>query len=101
MFKNNTLFKFSIINNLFQNLFREFWTLGGIYIIWIVMHYICAHSYVYWCTPASIEGFISTPFLVMMPHCQAMRWCITNGADAIHTMWIIIGSWGVAKLIQV
>jgi len=97
----NSGITFSIFNNLFRNLFQEFWTLGGIYIIWIFIHYISAHCYVYWCTPASIGGVISTPFLVMMPHCQAMRWCIVSGADAINTMWIVIGSWGVAKLIKI
>ena len=73
--------------------------LCGIYIIWIFLHYISAHLYIYLCNRLSIIGFITSPFLVPALHCQALRWVVANGAMNINTMWKTIGMWLVTKLI--
>ena len=78
---------------------RFIFELCGIYIIWIFLHYISAHLYVYLCNPLSIVGFITSPFLVPALHCQALRWTITNGANNINVMWMTIGTWLISKLI--
>jgi hypothetical protein len=65
----------------------------GIYIVWIFIHYLSAHLYVYLCVPATIIGFILSPFLVPSPHCQALRWAIYNGGNSIIAMWVLLGAW--------
>lgn len=36
----------------------------GIYLLWIILHYACSHLYVYYCTPMSFVGFITSPVVV-------------------------------------
>jgi hypothetical protein len=68
-------------------------SVSAIYIAWIVLHYMSSHLYVSWCVPATIIGFITAPFLVPAPHCQALRWCIYTGGERIFAMWVMIGTW--------
>ena len=65
----------------------------GIYVVWIVIHYVPAHMYTYWCVPATFFGFLAAPFLVPAPHCQALRWAIYNGGNSIIAMWFLLGAW--------
>jgi|TARA_B110000967_G_C18838127_1_gene537895 hypothetical protein len=67
--------------------------ISAIYVVWIVLHYTSSHLYVRWCVPATIAGFITAPFLVPAPHCQALRWSIYTGGERIFAMWVLIGSW--------
>jgi len=67
--------------------------ISGIYIIWIILHYISSHLYIYWCVPGTILGFIIAPFIVPAPHCQALRWAIYNGGNTIIAMWLLLGAW--------
>jgi hypothetical protein len=85
--------------SMFLQKFKFIYELCGIYIIWIFLHYISAHLYVYSCNPLSIVGFITSPFLVPALHCKALRWIITNGAVNINAMWMTLGTWIVTKLI--
>lgn len=71
---------------------------AGIYILWIFMHFISAHLYVYYCTHYSLQGFILSPILVSAPHCRALRWVIYNGTQSIDSMWIVFGAWLCSKL---
>ena len=73
----------------------------GIYVLWVLLHYICSHLYVYYCTPASFVGFITSPMLVPLPHCQAFRWIIYNGGNSITNMWIILGLWITKYLVVI
>jgi hypothetical protein len=66
---------------------------SGIYILWIGLHYFSAHLYVKFCVPNSIIGFIMSPFMIMTPHCQGLRWIVYNAANIINHMWILIGAW--------
>ena len=82
------------------NILTHIWRLIGIYLIWIALHYFASWGYAHWCTPWGVIGFVMTPFFVASPHCYAMRWCITNGAETITTMWLILGTWFVTKLVS-
>jgi hypothetical protein len=73
--------------------------LCGIYLVWIVLHYISSHLYVTWCTPLTIGGFLLSPFVVPAPHCQAFRWVIVNGSNSITTMWVTLGTWIAKKIV--
>ena len=73
--------------------------LCGIYVVWIILHYICAHLYVSWCAPLTFGGFLLSPFVVPAPHCQAFRWVIANGSNSITTMWCTLGTWVAKKIV--
>ena len=64
----------------------------AIYILWILLHYIALHLYIHFCAPLSVWGFL-------MPHCQALRWTIYTGANAINSMWAVLGVWLCSKLV--
>ena len=64
-----------------------------IYIMWIFAHYIASHMYIWFCVPATLIGFITAPFLIPAPHCQAIRWTIYTGGEKILAMWVLIGTW--------
>jgi hypothetical protein len=66
---------------------------SGIYLLWISLHYFSAHLYVKFCVPNTIFGFIMSPFMIMTPHCQGLRWIVYNAANVINNMWILIGAW--------
>lgn len=71
---------------------------GGIFIMWIVLHYIAANLYARYCAEYSLFGLIKSIFIAEAPHCMAMRWMIYHGGAAIHTMWVSIGIWFTGKL---
>jgi len=66
---------------------------SGVYLLWICLHYFSAHLYVKFCVPSTIIGFIMSPFMIMTPHCQGLRWIVYNAANIINHMWILIGAW--------
>jgi hypothetical protein len=66
---------------------------GGIYLLWIFLHYLASHLYVKLCVPNTIFGFVMSPFMTATPHCQGLRWVIYNSANMINNMWIVLGSW--------
>ena len=72
--------------------------LFGIYVAWISLHYFAAHLYTTFCVPLTYIGFITSPFVVPTPHCQAFRWVISNGSTHINAMWMAFGTWWVRKL---
>lgn len=66
---------------------------SAIYLLWICLHYFSAHLYVKFCVPNTILGFIMSPFMVMTPHCQGLRWIVYSAANIINNMWMVIGAW--------
>jgi hypothetical protein len=66
---------------------------SSIYLLWICLHYFSAHLYVKFCVPNTMTGFIMSPFLIMTPHCQGLRWIVYNAANIINNMWLLIGTW--------
>lgn len=82
-----------------KNTFKYIWQVAGIYILWIFIHYISSHLYIYFCTPYSFLGFLTAPLLVASPHCSGLRWCIFHGAQTITSMWIVFGSWLITLLV--
>ena len=68
----------------------------GIYIVWVGIHYIAAHLYVYWCVPATLAGIFMSPFIVPASHCYALRWAVYHGGNSINSMWTTIGVWLLA-----
>jgi len=71
----------------------------GIYLVWIILHYISCHLYVYFCVPNTIIGFLMSPFMTATPHCLGLRWIIYNAANMINNMWLILGTWVCSTLL--
>ena len=83
------------------NIIKQVWMVGGIYIIWVCLHFAASHLYTHFCTPLTWAGFVLSPFLVASPHCHALRWCIDNGGNAISTMWVVFGTWLATRFLYV
>jgi hypothetical protein len=66
---------------------------SSIYLLWICLHYFSAHLYVKFCVPDTMVGFFMSPFVIMTPHCQGLRWIVYNAANIINNMWLLIGAW--------
>jgi hypothetical protein len=84
----------------FEGLKKFIFDVAGIYILWIVIHFICANLYPRFCAELSILGFIKSIFVAEAPHCVAMRWVIHNGGNVIHTMWLAIAVWLTGKFLS-
>ena len=76
-----------------KSLLKQCWKVSGIYLIWATLHYSSSHLYTKFCTPLTIAGFAASPFLITAPHCYGFRWCINHGADALSSMWVVLGTW--------
>ena len=83
-----------MLSNVYQNCAH----LGIMYLMWISIHYTSSHLYTNYCTPMSITGYVLSPFLVNTPPCQGLRWGIVHGAEAINSMWLLLGTWFASKL---
>jgi hypothetical protein len=66
---------------------------SGIYLVWVILHYLASHLYIQICVPNTIIGFLMSPFMTATPHCQALRWVVFNGANMINNMWVVLGTW--------
>lgn len=69
------------------------WEASSVYIFWIFMHYATAHLYPYFCAQLSLTGALTSPFLVMTPHCKAIHWTMQTSTHAIENMWVVLGTW--------
>jgi len=74
---------------------------SGIYILWIILHFIASHLYTRFCVPNSVVGFFMSPFLTATPHCQGLRWIIYNAANVINNMWLVLGAWICSTLLVI
>lgn len=75
------------------------WKCSSVYFFWIGVHYLSAHAYPYFCADLSMIGMVSSPFLVVAPHCKALSWLQQTSSLAIHNMWIVLGSWLATQLV--
>ena len=70
----------------------------GIYICYIVCHYLASHLYTEFCVPSTFMGLVQSPFAAVLPHCQTLRWIIYNGGNTLRLMWTILGAWLILKV---
>jgi hypothetical protein len=97
---NSNLFFYNVIETIFNYIYKIIKFIihiSGIYILWIGLHYFASHLYTNLCTPNTIIGFLTAPFLTTTPHCQGLRWVVYNGANFINNMWVVFGTWLCSK----
>jgi hypothetical protein len=71
----------------------------GIFILWIVLHYVASNIYPVLCCELSLVGLIKSIFMTQTPQCVALRWLIYNGGSVINSMWMTLGLWLSSKLV--
>jgi hypothetical protein len=81
-------------------IFAKLYSILGYYIMWILLHYVAAHLYPTYCVPLTVMGFILSPFMASAPHCIAIRWLITEGSNVIVTMWVVLGTYAVERMLR-
>ena len=82
------------------SIFAKLYSILGYYIMWILLHYVAAHLYPTYCVPLTVMGFILSPFMASAPHCIAIRWLITEGSNVIVTMWVVLGTYAVERMLR-
>ena len=78
--------------------FLKIFKLISIYLCYIIFHYLASHLYIDFCVPSTIIGFIQSPFVAVLPHCQALRWIIYKGGNNLSIMWKLLGGWILLKV---
>jgi hypothetical protein len=91
--KNEQVSGVTRIYNFYIRTFQYLYLITNMYVLWICLHYVASHLYIHLCVHKSFWGFITSPFMIITPQCQVLRWIIYNGANMINNMWIILGSW--------
>jgi len=99
LFFENCYYYFNLFNNGLFTTIKFIIRVSGIYLLWIVLHYIAAHLYVKLCVPTTIIGFLISPFMVSTPHCLGLRWIVYNAANIITNMWVLMGAWICSTLL--
>tara|TARA_B100001175_G_C19366536_1_gene569684 strand:+ start:249 stop:695 length:447 start_codon:yes stop_codon:yes gene_type:complete len=59
----------------------------------IFVHFICSNIYPTMCCPWTFWGFIMSPFMVVTPHCEGLRWVIHYTGEQIRNYWIWLGGY--------
>jgi hypothetical protein len=92
---------FCLCGSIIYKICKFLYEVTGIYIVWIILHYVASHLYIKFCVPSTPSGFLLSPFMTAAPHCQGLRWIVYNGAGMINHMWIVLGTWVCANLLVV
>lgn len=98
-FFENSYYYFTMSFNVIFKTIRLIINVSGIYLLWIILHYIASHLYIKLCVTNTFIGFIISPFMVATPQCQGLRWIVYNAANIINNMWISIGAWICSTLL--
>ena len=64
-----------------------------VYLSIVLLHYGAANLYPRMCTPVTVIGFLMSPFMVIAPHCEGLRWVIGFTGTQIRNMWLWIGGY--------
>lgn len=85
----------------YQDYANTLLSICGIYLVWIIVHYISSHLYIRFCVASTFIGFLLSPFIAPAVHCQALRWAIYNGGNSIIAMWFILGGWLMRYIVPI
>ena len=83
-----------------KSIFNAIYEVAGVFILWIIIHYIASNLYPKFCAELTFLGFIKSMFVAQSPHCIALRWVIYNGGIAINSMWVSIAFWVTTKMLK-
>lgn len=93
--------KVNVIFSYAYKFFKFIFSVSGVYLLWIFLHYFASHLYVKLCVPNTVVGFLMSPFMTSTPHCQGLRWVVYNAANMINNMWIVCGSFICSTILKI
>ena len=64
-----------------------------VYFSVVFVHFISSNIYPSLCCPWTFWGFVMSPFMVVTPHCEGLRWVIHYTGDQIRNTWIWLGGY--------
>ena len=67
--------------------------MGGVIVIWYILHIVAAHLYTKFCVPLTLWGMALAPFMTTASHCILLRWTITHGGHATMIAWGMLTVW--------
>jgi len=59
----------------------------------VLVHFASSNIYPSICCPKTFWGFIMTPFMVVTPHCEGLRWIVHYTGEQIRNVWIWLGGY--------
>lgn len=95
------LVKGNVMLSYTYNFLKFIFSVSGVYLLWICLHYFASHLYVKLCVPNTVIGFLMSPFMTATPHCHGLRWVVYNAANMINNMWIICGSFICSTILKI
>ena len=78
----------------------DIWSISKIYLFWIVVHFVCANLYAYYCAHLSFYGFLTSAFMTATPHCIGLNWMTNWTHNTIRNMWLTLGTWLISKIME-
>lgn len=78
----------------------DIWSISKIYLFWIVVHFVSANLYAYYCAHLSFYGFLTSAFMTATPHCIGLNWMTNWTHNTIRNMWLTLGTWLVTKIME-
>lgn len=69
-----------------------------IYLGVIFVHWISSHLYPQMCCGNTLWGIIMSPFMVVTPHCEALRWTMQFTGDKIRNAWFWLAGYLVSYI---
>jgi hypothetical protein len=93
--KMNTFFKIlqNNLNSLYDRVKGNVPAIILVYFSVVFVHFISSNIYPSFCCPFTFWGFIMSPFMVVTPHCEALRWVIHYTGEQIRNYWIWLGGY--------
>lgn len=64
-------------------------------------HFIASNMYAKMCAPLSFMGYLMMPFIIVTPHCNALRWVIQCTGEQIGKTWIWFGGYLVLHVTNI
>lgn len=69
-----------------------------IYLGVILVHWISSHLYPQMCCGNTLWGIVMSPFMIVTPHCEALRWSIQFTGDKIRNAWFWLAGYLVSYI---
>ena len=88
--------KYALFNGFHTNMFKIVLIYYGV----TLGHFIASNMYASACTTYSLKGYIMMPFMIVTPHCSALRWIIQHTGEQIARWWIWLGGYLVFYITQ-
>jgi hypothetical protein len=69
-----------------------------VYLAVIIIHWISSHLYPKLCCGNTVWGLIMSPFMIVTPHCEGLRWVIQFTGEKIRNAWFWLAGYLVSYI---